>query len=183
MPPIIIISETEEPGAFDRASSCIVLTLDSGQIAEWQSLAAECKAKYSSFSELRLHWYDMELYEDLSVESTFLTALESIADAERESDAPRVTQAQVDELRAFYEENNYFVWPANVPFDALDINNMAALVNGEEQAKEGDLDCIGHDLDEIALIGDDEFYAVCYTGDQLVQSKPVSYEDVLQAVA
>lgn len=173
----IIISSTEEPGAFDRTSGVAVIRVPYDQVYRWSVLADRLKEEHKDFSELRLWGSYAEFYE-YQTPDTFLDALETIPDVERDApDGPRITAEEVAELRSQFEQRDYFVWPSKVEFDLLGILNMAALANGEEQSDE-EPDTLSVDIEEVvAESGDFRFSA--YMGDQPVQTKPLFYEQLL----
>lgn len=179
---IIIISDTEEPGAFDRTSGVAVVEVPSDQIYRWNVLSDRLKTDHPDFSELRLYGGYATFYEHQTPD-TFLESLESIADVERNApEGPRITAEEVAELREFYTQKDYFIWPSDkVEFNLLDIVNRAALVNGEEQSEE-EPEWLSVDLEEVvAEHGDFRFAA--YMDDQPVQTKPMYYADFLAPVA
>lgn len=178
---LIIISDTEEPGAFDRTSGVAVITVPRDQVYRWSVLAERLKQDHPDFSELRLWGSYAEFYED-QLPDTFLDALATIPDVERDAPGgPRITAAEVEALRAQYAEHGYFVWPGDkVEFDLLGLCNMANLSYGDEQLEE-EPETISVDIEE-AVVEDVDFRFSAYQGDQITQTKPMYYNVVLGAI-
>lgn len=174
---VIIISDTEEPGAFDRTSGVAVVQVEYGDVVRWSVLGARLE-DHGDFAELRL-WGSYATFHEHHTPEALLEALSSIPDVERNAkEGPRITREEVSALRDHYEENGFFIWPSDqVEFDLLTIVNMAALVNNESQS-EDEPEWLSVEIEEV-VIADKEFRCAAYVGDQQVHTKPVAYSQVL----
>jgi len=180
MSQIILITDTEEPGAFDSESSTAVITLDTDFVYRMDVLTTDLKSKHPDFSELRLWGSYAEFYSGFTPDQ-LLDALDNIADVERNAAEPRVTKEQIDEIRQLYQDNGSFKWPANIEFNLRDLLNISAADYGEE-AQEEQPESMSVDIEEIVAESGD-FRCAAYYGDQQVYSKHIPYSWVLDPVA
>lgn len=180
MSQLIIITETEEPGAFDSESSMAVINLDTDFVYRMNVLTTDLKEKHPDFSELRLWGSYAEFYAGISPDQ-LLDALEVIAKAEELKANPRITPSVVEEIRALHDQNGSFKWPADIEFNLRDLLNMTAKEYGEEPSDE-DPEPMNVDIEEIVAESGD-FRCAAYSGDQQVYSKHIPYSWALDEVA
>lgn len=180
MSQIIIITDTEEPGAFDSTSRMAVINLDTAFVYRLSVLAADLKKNHPDFSELRM-WNSYTEYYDGPNGDQLLDALSKIAEADAKSGLSRITEEQVDEIRQIYQDNGSFKWPANIEFNLRDLLNMTAEDYGEESS-EGASYPMRVDIEEI-VAESGSFRCAAYHGDQQVYTKHVPYSWVLNEVA
>lgn len=172
MKPIILICDTEEPGAFDRESSMAVLTLDPENVTRWHRIVCQLTSSQSRFSELR-EWGSYAEYYDGLFPERMLAALDTIAKDEAHLPDPSITAAQIKVLREQYELWEVFKWPDTVDFNLRNIVNLTALDYGEEISS-GPIESMSVDIEEIVLEPGD-FRSAAYIGDQQVYSKHINF--------
>lgn len=177
---IILIVDTEEPGAFDSTSSMAVINLDTAFVYRLSVLTTDLKKNHPDFSELRM-WGSYTEYYDGANGDQLLDALSKIAEADAKSGLFRITEEQVDEIRQLYQDNGSFKWPADIEFNLRDLLNMTAEDYGEEQS-EDEPDPMSVDIEEIVAESGD-FRCAAYYGDQQVYTKHVPYSWVLDEAA
>jgi hypothetical protein len=180
MSKIIIITDTEEPGAFDSTSSMAVVTIDAAQVYRFQVLTTELKKNHPDFSELRFWGSNAEYYDSLTPDQ-LLDALSKIAEEDATKAKPRITQEQVDEIHQLYGDNGSFKWPSHIEFNLRDLLNMTAEDYGEEPW-EDEPESMRVDIEEI-VAEDDEFRCAAYYGDQQVYTKYIPYSWALDEAA
>ena len=183
MSQLIIITETEEPGAFDSESSMAVINLDTDFVYRMDVLTTDLKEKHPDFSELRLWGSYAEFYAGISPDQ-LLDALMKIAEA----DPSKIEPSKVEEIRALYYDNGSFKWPSDIEFNLRDLLNMTAKEYGEEPSDEDeepsdeDPEPMNVDIEEIVAESGD-FRCAAYSGDQQVYSKHIPYSWALDEVA
>lgn len=180
MSEIIIIADTEEPGAFDSTSSMAVINLDTAFVYRLDVLTTNLKKNHLDFSELRMWGSYAEYYDGLNGYQ-LLDALSKIAEADAKSGLFRITEEQVDEIRQLYEDNGSFKWPSNIEFNLRDLLNMTAEDYGEEPSQD-EPEAMSVDIEEI-VAGPGDFRCAAYYGDQQVYTKHVPYSWVLDEAA
>lgn len=165
---LIIISETEEPGTFDRESDVAIITVDYDEVYKWSVLTERLKADHPSFSELRLFGSYVEYYIGING-NDLLDELTKIAEATPD----KITPETVEEMRTEFGDNHTFLWPDGIEFD------MEALWKShrdedDESSEEDDSTSMSVDIEEvIAESGDFRFGA--YSGDQQVFTHHIPY--------
>lgn len=167
MSQIIIITDTEEPGAFDSESQMAVITLDTKFVYRMDVLTTELKKNHPDFSELRL-WGSYAEYYNINPDQ-LLDALMKIADANPGAIEP----SKVDEIKLFFHDNGSFKWPESIDFNLKDLLNMTAEDYGKEPSDE-ELEPMNVDIEEICCESE-YFRCAAYSGDQQVYSKNVPF--------
>lgn len=176
MSPIIIITDTEEPGAFDSESKMAVIILDTTFVYRMDVLTTELKNNHSDFSELRLWGSYAGYYNDISSDQ-LLDALMQIAN----TNPDKIEPSKVDEIRTFYQDNGSFKWPADLEFNLRDLLNMTAEDYDKELSDE-EPEPMSVDIEEI-VAENGNFRCSAYSGDQQIYSRNIPYSWVLDKVA
>lgn len=176
MSQIIIITDTEEPGAFDRESGMAVLNLDTDFVYRMDVLTTDLKEKHPDFSELRLWGSYAEYYANI-LPDQLLDALMKIAEA----NPSKIEPSKVEEIRALYYDNGSFKWPDNIEFDLRELVNSTAADYDEETSNEP-IEPMSVDIEEIVAESGD-FRCAAYSGDQQIYSKHIPYSWALDEVA
>ena len=176
MSQIIIIANTEEPGAFDNESRMAVMNLDTDFVYRMDVLTTDLKKNHPDFSELRLWGSYAEYYASIMPDQ-LLDALLKIAEA----DPSKIEPATVEEIRALYYDNGSFKWPESIEFNLRELVNSTAADYNKETSDEP-IEPISVDIEEIVAEAGD-FRCAAYSGDQKVYSKHIPYSWVLDEVA
>lgn len=156
---IVIVTETEEPGAFDKTSNSVVITVDRSWLAAKVKKAKAVAGDMDDFSELRL-FNEIAEYRHLSVDEVINYLLEV---SEDDSDS-RVSSEDMTLIEDTLVDKNYFVWPTSVDLDFLKIS--------DDLERTAPLDCDIHEL----ILGETTFRVSCYYGDQECNSAWIPYD-------
>jgi hypothetical protein len=176
MSQIIIITDTEEPGAFESATSMAVLNLDTDFVNRMKWLSSELESNHDDFSELRLWGSYAEYYANVTPDH-LLDALLKIAEA----DPSKIEPEKVEEIRALYYDNGSFKWPDGIELNLRELVNSTAADFGEEASNEP-IESMSVDIEEVVVeLGD--FRCAAYLGDQQIYSKNIPYSWALDEAA
>lgn len=172
---VIIITDTEEPGAPYCDSSMAVIKLDTDVVSRMQMLATELKNTHSDFSELRL-WGSYAEYYSVPHPECLLEELMEIPF----EDPSKITTLEVEKLMEFYQNNGFFKWPSNIEFNLLELVSSIAGKYGGVSSNEP-IEPMSVDIEEFVAESTD-FRCAAYNDVQPVYTKSIPYSFVLNEV-